>query len=89
MHKNLAAAPPPAFWRHGDIVLLGPLRKCILISHTLVTSATDDDQIIQNCWPALGLGHIMAALKVEDCDGVATPRRPTFSLEGLAHISYP
>jgi hypothetical protein len=70
-------------------VLLRPLRKCILISHTLVTSATDDNQIIQNCWPALGFGQIMAALKVEYRDGIATPRSSTFSLEGVTYISYP
>ena len=89
MQKNLATAPPSTFWCHGNIVLVRPLAKGILISHTLVTSATDDDQIIQNGFPALGFGHIMAALKVEDCHNISAPRGLAFALEGGANISYP
>ena len=70
-------------------MLLRPLRKGVLISHTLVASATDDNQIIQYRWATLGLGHVVAALKIKDSYSVATPRRHTFSLERLAHISYP
>ena len=70
-------------------MLLGPLCKRVLISHTLVASATDDNQIIQHGGATLGLGHIVPALKVEYRHRIATPCRHTFPLERLAHISYP
>ena len=70
-------------------MLLGPLGERVLISHTLVASATDDNQIIQHSWATLGFGDIMSTLKVEDCDGICAPCCHTFSLEGGAHISDP
>jgi hypothetical protein len=71
------------------MMLARPLRKRMLISHTLVTSATDDNQIIQHCRPSFGLGHIMAALKVEDGYPIGAPGRHTFPFERLTHISDP
>jgi hypothetical protein len=70
-------------------MLLGPLSKRILISHTLVASATDDNQIIEYGGATLRFGHIVAALKIKDSDGIDAPCRHAFSLEGRAHISDP
>jgi len=75
------------FRLHLNTVFMGPFRKRVLISHTLVASATDDNQIIKNRWPALGFGHIVAALKIKDGDSILTPGRHTFSLKGGPHVS--
>jgi hypothetical protein len=71
------------------MMLARPFRKGVLISHTLIASATDDNQIIQHCWTPFGFRHVMTALKVKDRDSIGTPGSHTFSFKGVAHISQP
>jgi len=66
-----------------------PLVDRITVPHANVAPRTDGNQIVDGCLAALGLGHIVAALKVKHIHLVLAPRNLALAFKYLSGLGDP